>query len=216
MPLYGKTFPSLLTTNSSTDTHSSKQISTAGTAKFGVAWNGVKGACAQDAPDLKPIKASNFTAPTHPNGMVDYYDTSNAMGSTYRGRALGPPATLQDLCAAVHNPPQGDDAGLLTQCIWWAIYNGFDKPDGTPYDTDDIDDIVQAQGFVLPTSAHTDLWDTGGARRAASIVNPPKPVQKQQENNLNGEEEGEGEDEKDESEDEALLEWMEKLTKKTP
>lgn len=209
----GRTLPRLLITDSSTDTLSSKQISTAGVAKFGASWNGVRGACAENASELKPVKASDFTAPKYPNGIIEYYDASNAMGSTYRGRALGPPATLQDLCAAVHNPPQGDDAGLLTQCIWWAIYNGFDKPDGTPYDTDDLDDIVKAQGFVLPAAAHTDMWDAGGARRAAAVANPSKPAATKREDAGGREEHDE---EESESEDEALLEWMASLTKATP
>ncbi|EME40091.1 hypothetical protein DOTSEDRAFT_28011 [Dothistroma septosporum NZE10] len=78
------------------------------------------------------------------------------------------PATLDDLANGVVNHPTGEDAGILTQVIQWALTNG----QAANYNTDDVQTIADQQGFVSPAEGRTFHWDVKALLRS----NIPDPT----------------------------------------
>ena len=78
------------------------------------------------------------------------------------------PATLDDLANGVVNHPTGEDAGILTQVIQWALANG----QAANYTTDDVQMIADQQGFTLPAEARNFHWDVKALLRS----NIPDPT----------------------------------------
>lgn len=78
------------------------------------------------------------------------------------------PATLDALASGVVNHPTGEDRGILTQVIEWAVANG----QAANYTTDDVQMIADQQGFVAPAESRNFHWDV----KALVRCNIPDPT----------------------------------------
>lgn len=107
-----------------------------------------------------------FNITTHKNLLTA---TSNYTTNNWQPRAkmtktlLGKP--LVNLAVGVTNMPTGQDRGLLSQCVEYAVQTGQ-----AHLTTMDIPHIVQQQGFNLPGEAYGALWDQNANSRCQAAI----------------------------------------------
>lgn len=138
---------------------------TAGRDHFGPTFGGAAQGPFRDDPYLvTPVKMEDFPLTQYPNGILEYYDVSEAEPVATEKKMNENASTLQQVYNGVVNHPQGSHRGLVTRALDWAARQtpAFVKPTGEEYTVLDIMDIVKAQRFQLPNAAKTAQWDLEG------------------------------------------------------
>ncbi|KJX97441.1 hypothetical protein TI39_contig490g00002 [Zymoseptoria brevis] len=155
-----------------------QQIGTAGNEKYGIHNFSASDVQWRGHPDFQPFTNQGSAAANQA-----LYDISRANPPVLPPSSVRPlhAATLAQVANGVVEHPSGEDAGMFTAVIRWALYHGV----ADQYTTDDVMSIVNnpvnhcappsapSQRLnVLPAGASTHRWDQDCRDRVQAIARP--------------------------------------------
>ncbi|KAF2722896.1 hypothetical protein K431DRAFT_265429 [Polychaeton citri CBS 116435] len=91
-------------------------------------------------------------------------DASRSRGGGYSAAQQNLPSLVR-MAVGVANWPQGQDAGIVTQAIRWAV-----EHQNCSLSVHDIPILAQRQGFVAPAESSTMGWDQNARNRIVPVV----------------------------------------------